>query len=128
MLNNKKKKKRRKTQTHPSLNFLRLATALFLIMVLTSRPPELSPSLVDVPANFPSSSLAVATLDNRLLMLLSTLFMLLVTADDELVPTELLLYMFSFETLRNSLPKSLPSSKSDDDELLRSGDIASGLS
>lgn len=123
MLNNKTKKG--KTQTHPSLNFLRRATALFLIMVLTSRPPELSPSLVDVAANFASS--AVATLDNRLLMLFSTLFMLFVTVDDELVPA-LLLYMFSFETLRKSLPRSLPSSKSDDDELLRSGDIASGLS
>lgn len=107
--------------THPSVCFFRRAIALFLMILLTSRPPELSPSLVDTDGGVHrllSSVVPAATFDNRLLILTNTLFTLLT-----------LLLMFSFEKLRSSLPKSLPSSVSE--ELAEPGgthndDVATG--
>lgn len=136
--------KNEKKKTHPSLNFLRRATALFLIIFFTSRPPELSPSLGDpvvvaapddVSSSF-SSSLPVAALHKRLLMFVKTLFIFAVvepmveTAPLQTVAPEPttppLEYIFSLETLRKSFPKSLPpSSRSDELVLvLRSGEMA----
>lgn len=138
------KRKKKKQKTHPSLNFLRRATALFLIIFFTSRPPELSPSLVDpdatvaaaapaaltLPDASSSSNFPVAALDKRFVMLVNTLLIFAADATapalaEPATPPPPLECIFSLDTLRKSFPKSLPpSSKSEELLLLRSGETA----
>lgn len=127
-------------RTHPSLNFLRRATALFLIIVLTSRPPELSPSLVDDVRLAASSSVSSSVVDatvgamgpvaacvSRWLIFDRAMLTFEEAAAEAANPGEIVAAagwwpsMLSFETLRRSLPRSLLQrrsewcSESDDD-------------